>query len=62
MNKEKKIKWGKLTEDIKRKSRQQRTIRKTCNLTHIKEIKVMALFHTYKINKNKDRYGNTKYW
>lgn len=47
MNKEKKIKWEKLKKDTKRKSRQQRTIRKMCNLTHIKGIKVIWHFSTH---------------
>ena len=38
---------GKVTKDTKRKSRQQITIRKMCNLTHIKEIKVIWHFSTH---------------
>ena len=38
---------GELAKDTKRKSRQQITIRKMCNLTHIKEIKVIWHFSTH---------------
>lgn len=54
-------KMGKVTKDTKRKPRQQITIRKMCNFTHIKETKVIWHFSTH-IRLTKIKYSDTKYW